>query len=490
MSTQSTTARRIPARSARPAPAAVPESAGRPHWLVLPVVLAGIFVTTLDFFIVNVAIPSLQTDLRSGASAVEWVVAGFGLAYGVGLIPGGRLGDLYGRRRMFLVGLALFTAASLACGVAQSSGFLVVARVLQGLAAALVTPQVLALLGSVFTGPDRARVFTGYGLAMGLAAVFGQLAGGLLIEADVFGWGWRSCFLVNLPVCLVIMALTVAFVPESRTGSGAGLDLPGVAVLTLAFAALLLPLIEGRDHGWPAWTWACFAASAALLALFTAVERRTAARGGSPLVDLGLFRDRVFTVGLACQVAFCCGQASFFLVLALYLQAGCGLSALQAGLLFGAIGAGYMYTSMNSAKYTARLGRRVVTLGAALMAAGLVDLGVTATHLGTGGHVARLIPGLVVDGAGMGLAIAPLAAMTLAGVDPRHAGSASGMMSTGQQVGGSVGVAVIGVVFYDALGAHPAASSYPHAFALGTVFLLAVAAAVALLTQVLPRPAE
>jgi EmrB/QacA subfamily drug resistance transporter len=458
-----------------------------PHRLILPTVLAGVFITTLDFFIVNVAIPSLQTDLKASASAIEWVVAGFGLAYGVGLITGGRLGDLYGRRRMFLLGLGLFTVASLLCGVAQSSEFLIFSRVLQGLAAAMLAPQVLALLGTIFTGAARLKVFAGYGLAMGLAAVFGQLIGGLLIQADIAGWGWRSCFLVNLPFCLLITGLTLKLVPESRAEGRPKLDFLGVSVITLALVALVLPLIEGRQHDWPAWTWISFGVFAVLLAVFVGVERAIAARGGSPLVNIAMFGDRAFVVGLACQLVFWMGQASFFLVLALYMQAGRGLSALQAGLLFAAIGAGYMYTSMNATKFAAKLGRQVLAVGALLMAVGLVVIGVTAAQLGTGGHTPWLIPGLVIDGAGMGLAVAPLASTVLARVNPQYAGSASGVLTTGLQIGNSIGVAVIGVIFYNALGDHPVASSYPHAFDMGIIFLVAVAATLALLVQALPR---
>ncbi|MFD7686122.1 MFS transporter [Streptomyces sp. NPDC059781] len=481
------TTRISPGAPAPSPPAPAEGSPGMPHRLVLPTVLAGVFITTLDFFIVNVALPSLQTDLGAGASAVEWVVAGFGLAYGVGLITGGRLGDLYGRRRMFLLGLGLFTVASLLCGVAQSGGSLVFARVLQGLAAALIAPQVLALLSTVFTGAARVKAFAGYGLAMGLAAVFGQLIGGLLIEADVAGWGWRSCFLVNLPVCLLIMGLTLKVVPESKAGGRPGLDVVGVVVVTLALVALVLPLIEGREEGWPLWTWLSFGAFAVLMAVFVAMERSIGRRGGSPLVNIPMFGDRAFVVGLACQLVFWMGQASFFLVLALYLQAGRGLSALEAGLLFAALGAGYLYTSMNATGFAARLGRQVLAVGALLMVVGLVVIGVTAGRLGTGGHTAWLVPGLVIDGAGMGLVVAPLASTVLARVNPRYAGSASGVLTTGLQIGNSIGVAVIGVIFYGALGDRPDASSFTHAFDRGIVFLCGVAAVLALLVQALPR---
>ncbi|MEH0424313.1 MFS transporter [Streptomyces sp. B21-083] len=475
---------RSPATPSPPTPTG--GSPAAPHRLILPTVLAGVFITTLDFFIVNVAIPSLQTDLKAGSSAIEWVVAGFGLAYGVGLITGGRLGDLYGRRKMFLLGLGLFTVASLLCGVAQSGGFLIFSRVLQGLAAAMLAPQVLALLGTLYTGAARLKVFAGYGLAMGLAAVFGQLIGGLLIEADIAGLGWRSCFLVNLPLGLLIMGLTLKVVPESRAEGRPKLDFLGVGVITLALVALVLPLIEGREAGWPLWTWLSFGAFAVLMAAFVVVERSIAAKGGSPLVNIAMFGDRAFVVGLGCQLVFWVGQASFFLVLALYMQAGRGLTALQSGLLFAAIGAGYMYTSMNATKFAAKLGRQVLATGALLMGVGLVVLGVTAAHLGSG-NTAWLIPGLVIDGAGMGLAVAPLASTVLARVNPQYAGSASGVLTTGLQIGNSIGVAVIGVIFYNALGERPDSAAYAHAFDMGIIFLVAVAAALALLVQALPR---
>ncbi|MEV4616642.1 MFS transporter [Kitasatospora sp. NPDC049258] len=474
-----------PATAAPSAPVA--DVAAEPHRAILPIVLSGVFMTTLDFFIVNVAIPSTQADLNATASAIEWVVAGFGLAYGVGLITGGRLGDLYGRRKMFLLGLALFTVASLFCGIATSGEYLVAARVGQGISAALLAPQVLAILGTIYTGAAKLKVFTGYGLAMGLAAVFGQLIGGLLIQADIAGLGWRSCFLVNLPIGAAIIALTLKYVPETRAPGKPKLDLIGVAVITLALVALVLPLIEGREKGWPLWTWLSFGAAVVLFALFGLQESKLAARGGSPLVNLSLFRERAFVAGLASQLVFWMGQASFFLVFALYVQRGRGLDALQAGLLFAAIGAGYMYTSMNAGKFAAKLGRQVIAVGALLMGAGLVVLGITASQIGTTGHITWLIPGLVIDGAGMGLAVAPLASTVLARVSPQYAGAASGVLTTALQIGNALGVSIIGIIFYNALGNTPAVGDYPHAFDLSVVFLVGVAVLLAALVQALPR---
>ena len=215
----------------------------------LPTVLAGVFMTILDFFIVNVAIPAIQRDLHAGPAQVEWVIAGYGLAYGSGLILGGRLGDLLGRRRVFVVGLALFTLASVACGLAPDAGSLIAARVVQGGSAALLAPQVLAILRTTYHGPAQVRAVNAYALTMGLAAVFGQLVGGLLIEADLFGLGWRACFLINAPIGVAALLLARRVVPESRAADGVRLDVGGGVLVTFALVGILLPLIERARAG-------------------------------------------------------------------------------------------------------------------------------------------------------------------------------------------------------------------------------------------------
>ncbi|AWT47084.1 MULTISPECIES: MFS transporter [Streptomyces] len=439
---------------------------------VLPTVLTGVFVTILDFFIVNVAIPSLQQDLRAGPTAVEWVVAGYGLAYGAGLILGGRLGDLYGRRRMFVVGLALFTAASLACGLAPDAGALVAARVAQGLAAALLSPQVLAIIRTAYSGPAQARAVGAYALTMGLAAVFGQLIGGALIRADLLGGGWRLCFLINVPIGLLVVARARRVLPEGRGGAVTRLDPAGTVLLTAALLATLVPLIEGREQGWPWWTWVSFAASVLLLAGY-AVRRHEA-----PVVDTALFRERAFTVGLSANLVFTMGMAAYFLVLALYTQQARGLDPLGAGLLFTPIGVGYLAASRAAPRLAARHGRQVVAVGALVRALALTGLLLAVTHEAPLGW---LVPALLADGAGMGLALAPLMGTVLAGVSPRHAGAAAGVLTTAQQVGGALGVGIVGVVFYGAVD-----QGVTEAFRHSLVYLIAVAATLGGLVQLLP----
>lgn len=461
--------------------------AGLRRWAALPVILAGTFMVTLDFFIVNVAIPSLQRSLQASAGSIQFVVAGYGLAVAAGLITAGRLGDLYGRRRMFALGLALFTLTSAACGLAPTPETLVLARVAQGFAAALLSPQGLALLGLAYSGAERARAFTVYGVVLGLAAVCGQLIGGLLIQADVAGMSWRACFLINVPIGAAALLLTPRLIPESRTAGREQIDLGGAILVTLALVAVVLPLIEGRELGWPLWARLCLAASVPLLLAFGYYQRWLTARGGQPLLDPALFGERAFTVGLLVTTVFFAGMASYFLVLALYLQQGQGLDALASGGIFTVLALGYCATSLGAGRFTRRLGRQALAIGALVMAAGLVLLRVETERIGVGGPLALLAPALLLDGAGMGLVVAPLTATVLAGMAPRHAGAAAGVLTTMQQVGGALGVAVIGLIFYDALGRSGQQGAYPQAFGAGLLYLIAVALAVAALVQLLPR---
>ncbi|MEU6174972.1 MFS transporter [Streptantibioticus parmotrematis] len=483
------TALRPLAGTRRRAPREERATAGRPSALTLVVLLAATFMTALDFFIVNVALPDVQRDLHAGTAAVQWVVAGFGLALAAGLITSGRIGDVAGRRRVFAIGLALFTAASVACGVAPSAGTLIAARVAQGVAAALTGPQVLAILGTAWTGRARARAFSAYGLTMGLGAVFGQLIGGLLIRADLFGLDWRACFLINLPVGLVTLPLVGRALPESRAPRRPRLDPLGVALCTGALVALVLPLIQGRAQGWPAWTWACLAGSAVLFAVFGAYQHRLSRRDGDPLVDTTLLRDRPLALGLLTQLLFWCGQASFFLVLALCLQQGRGLDALRSGLVFVTIGGGYLLTSTTAHLIAARLGRRTLPAGMLLMAVGLALTGLAAHDVGTSGSVWWLGPGMFVDGVGMGVVIAPMTSAVMERVAPRLVGTASGVVATVQQVGNALGVALIGIVFYDALGTGRP-DAYPHAFGLAIAVLTALEALLAVAYAVMAAGRE
>ncbi|WP_433044438.1 MFS transporter [Dactylosporangium sp. CS-033363] len=445
------------------------QAVGTPR-AVLPALLTVTFLTALDFFIVNVAMPAIQVDLRAGPAALQWVVAGFGLALAAGLITGGRLGDLYGRRRILAVGLAVFTAASGLCGLAPTAGALIAGRVLQGVGAALLMPQTLAILRTAIPPAAQPRAFSRYALTLGLGAVLGQVVGGVLIRADLFGLDWRACFLINLPVGAVALVL-LRRVPEARATLTRKLDLPGAALVTAALVALVLPLIQGRAQGWPAWTWGSLALAAVLFSAFILLQRYRP----EPLVHPALFKVRAFAAGLVAVQAFWMGQASFFLVLALYLQSGRGLSALGSGAVFTAVGAGYLLTSRQAHRVAARLGRATVAVGGVVMAAGLGALALAADR-----PLPWVLPGLALEGLGMGLALGPLTTLALSAVPAEHTGSASGVLATVNQTGNALGVALIGIVFYRA-------ATVAEGFRASVVALVVLELALAFLARLLPR---
>ena len=304
---------------------------------------------------------------------------------------------------------------------------------------------------------------------MGVAAVCGQLIGGVLVQLDIAGLGWRSCFLINVPVGALALGLAPRFVPESRAEHRSGLDLAGTMLVTAGVTAIVLPLVEGRQHGWPLWTWISLAAAPLLLLAFAYHQRRLARGGGTPLIAPALFRARSFTAGLLTQLAFWCGQASFFLVLALYLQQGRGLSALHAGLVFTILAVAYVAASAQAPALTERHGRRLLAAGALVLAAGHGLLLGAVADVGVGGSIWSLVPGLLLIGVGMGLLIVPLTTTILSGIDPEHAGAASGALATMQNVGAALGVAITGAIFFGALHA-----GYAHALELSLAQLAAL----------------
>jgi predicted MFS family arabinose efflux permease len=310
------------------------------------------------------------------------------------------------------------------------------------------------------------------------------LIGGVLMAVDPAGLGWRSCFLINVPVGLAALLLAPRVIPESRQPDSPRLDRVGTVLATAALTAVVLPLLEGRQHGWPAWTWLSLAAAPVLLAVFVAHQRRLARRGGSPLLDMSLFTHRSFSGGLLTQLCFWAGQASFFVVLALYLQNGRGLHPLPAGLVFTILAVAYVAASMRAPALTARYGRSVIAAGALVLASGHGLLLMAVSDIGVGGTLAALVPGLVLVGAGMGLVLAPLASTLLQSLEPARAGAASGMLTTMQSVGNALGVAVTGVIFFGAL--H---SGYAPAFELALAELAVLLVLVAALTRLLPRRA-
>ena len=437
-------------------PGRAPGDADPRRWIALAVVLIAGFMQLVDISIVNVAIPSIQRDLDATYAQIQWVLAGYQLAFAVMLITGGRLGDIFGRKRMFMAGMAGFTLASALCGLAQTPSMLIASRVLQGLFGAVMFPQILSVIQVTFPPRERAGAFGMFGATIGLATITGPLVGGLLIEADLLGLQWRPIFLVNVPIGIAALALAARFLTESKAPRALRLDPVGVAIVTAGLLLLVYPLVQGRDLDWPLWTFLSMAAAVPVLAGFAVYERRKKARDGSPLVDLDLFRQRSFVPGLAVAGIFFMGIPAFFLTFSLWLQIGLGFSALHAGLTGAPFAVGSALASAASVRLAPRFGRRILSAGSLLLVAGMAALMWTVDRYGGTVGSWQLAPALLVCGLGLGSVVAPLVNVVLAGIRGQDAGAASGVLSTVQQVGGAVGVAVIGVVFFGLLGSQAA----------------------------------
>ncbi|MBL7254096.1 MFS transporter [Paractinoplanes lichenicola] len=425
---------------------------GRRASIALLVVLFASFMDLLDVTIVTVAAPDIAADLSAGEAQLQWTVAAYTLALGSGLITGGRVGDAYGRRRVFLVALIGFAVASAACALAPSAGALIALRALQGLAGGFLVPQVFGIIRSSFAPAAMAKAFGAYGAVQGLAAVAGPLLGGALVDADLGGLGWRTIFWINIPVALVALILGLRVLPESTSPAPARLDAAGALLSAVAVVLVLLPLVQGRDWGWPWWGWALLLAGLGLLAGFVAYERGLAGRG---ILDPALLTVRPFTAGLAASVLFFGALASFFLVLSIYLQSGTGRSAWQTGLVILPYAIGSMLTSGAGVALAARAGRALLVTGSLTLAASQALLWLLVRDGGTPGYW-PLAGALFLGGLGLGLAAPILVNVVLAGVPGHQAGAAGGVLSTVIQIGGAAGIAVLGTVFFDALGTPPA----------------------------------
>jgi len=433
-----------------------PEGARR-RWAALAVLIAAGFMDLLDTTIVNVAIPSIRSDIDTGYAQIQWVVAGYLLAVAVGLISGGRLGDLYGRRRVFLIGVVCFGLTSLASGLAPSAGVLVATRVLQGLSAAAMIPQILSIVQVSFPRDEQAKALALYSSVAGIAVMSGPLLAGVLL--DVLHWSWRSIFLINVPASAGVLVAARVLVPESRASAASRIDPGGIALVSAALFALVFGVIEGRALGWPAWTVALIVASLPLLALFGAYERRLEARGGSPLISPALLADRVFASGIAVVLVFFAGVVGFFLAFTIFLQIGLGFTPLDSALTTFPSSIGLAVASLVSTTLVPRLGARVLAAGALIMALAMAALVLTVHAHGADLTAWQVRPVILVFGLGMGLIVPPLADVLLAGVDRRHAGAASGVINTAMQVGNGLGVAIVGVILFSAIGSHAAAGA-------------------------------
>ena len=460
--------------------------AGYPlRWLAAIVMIVGALMDMIDVTIVNVALPTISRDLHASATQLEWVVSAYMLAFAAVLIIAGNLGDLLGRKRIFLVGVALFGLASLAAGLAGSGADLIAARVVQGAAAAAMAPQVLATFRAIFTGAERGKAFGIYGAMLGFASAVGLVLGGVLTDADLFGWSWRSVFFVNVPVAAAALIAGLRFVPQTKDPAARRPDLLGAVLLAGSLVAIVYPLLEGRQLGWPAWVWLLLAAGLAGLGGLGLLEAKRKGGQTAPLLRTGLFRVPAFAAGLGIQLAFFAGMQGFFLAFALWLQAGEHFSPLKAGLTAVAFSVGSFAGAPVAVPLAQRHGRRVLAVGGALMVVGITGVALAASHVGVNGSAWPVVPGLAAAGAGLALLIVPLVNVVLAAVPVEVAGGASGLFSTAQQLGGAVGAALLGTVFFGFLNGHSFQAAMVHTapYAMGAFALCAV------LCMLLPRTA-
>ncbi len=455
-------------------------------WLALAVVLAAEIMDLLDATIINVAGPSIRADLHGSYAFMQWLAAGYTLAFAVGLVTGGRLGDIYGRRRLFVIGAAGFTACSLMCAIVPTgapTGLLILFRVLQGAFGAVLIPQGFGILKEVFPPEEIGKAFGAFGPVMGLAAVGGPILAGALIGADVLGTGWRMIFLVNVPLGILAVVGALRVLPPSRPSPSIRLDLPGTALLSATLLLFVYPLVQGRELGWPAWTLASLALSVPGLLLFIVYERK---RGQSALVEPSLFRKPVFTAGLVAGLVLSAGLVGLTFVVGVHLQVGLGFTPLRAGLTLAPFALGIAIGSVLAGTYGARRGRRVLRLGLVVMMVGLAAQIVTLHRAGAGLTGWDLVPALLVTGAGTGLAITPFFDLVLAKVDEHELGTASGTVNAAQQLGGAIGVAVLATVYFALLGRHGATGSAERVL----LVTLGVLALIGLVTPALPARAR
>ncbi|MBF6333010.1 MFS transporter [Nocardia transvalensis] len=429
--------------------------------VALAVVLTGELMSILDDSVVLTAIPTLQQSLGAGPVAVQWLTAGYVLTFALGLITGGRLGDLYGRRKTFLLGTAGFTLASLLCGIAAGPGMLIAARVLQGGAAAVMIPQVLATLHVTFDGENRSRAFGLYGAVLSMGSVAGPVLGGVLTEADLFGLSWRPIFLINVPVGLAVIILGHKFITESTAAKADRLDPAGMLLSAIAMALIVIPLTEGHTHGWPLWCFAMLASGLLVLGVFVRHQQRR--KNDAPLVALSLFKSNQFSGGLSAQLTLGLLCGLFFMTWSLYLQHGLGMSPLMAALAFVTLALGELAGAMTAAKTAGRFARRLPQSGALSALASLTAYALQISGQAEPALLAMTVPVLLL-GFGLGMIGGPIADLTLAKVPHESAGSASGLFNTALQLGYALGIALTGLVFFSATGDAPTSALNRDAF--------------------------
>jgi EmrB/QacA subfamily drug resistance transporter len=447
----------------------------------------------IDVSIVNVALPTIEADLGATPSQLQWMIAAYPLAFAVALVTGSRLGDAFGRKRLFVVGLVAFTAMSAACGLAPDAGSLVAFRALQGFAAAAMIPQVMSSIQVLYAPEERAKAMGAFSALAGLATVLGPVLGAILTDADIAGTAWRPVFLINVPVGVLALVAALRFIPESRSDRRPDLDPVGVLTLGGGLLAVLYPLTMGREQGWPAWGFALMVAGVAVLVRFGRAQHRAERAGREPLVVLSLYRGRAFAGGSTVLMVLFVSMSAYFLAQTVYFQAGLGWSVLKAGL----VGVPFAFTTAAFAGFgvtvlAPKIGRKVLQYGAGVLAAG-VAIQAMAVHVASADTTFWVfVPGLVVTGAGFGLMVAPIGMFTIAEVPVEQAGSASGLFNTTTQLANAIGIALLGTLFFEVVSRQRSAlpaELFGPAFQVVLVAVAVLMAVAALAASALPEAA-
>ncbi|WP_225847021.1 MFS transporter [Streptomyces sp. HPF1205] len=472
-----------PGASAAPgAPAPDPR-----RWTMLIVALVAMFMAIFDFYVINIATPSLQSQLHIGQATLELVIGGYTFTYASLLVTSGRWGDVFGYKRLFMLGMGLFTVASLGCGIAQNGTQLVAVRLIQGAGAALMVPTVVAFITVSFPPQERPKALSWFGSTIGLAVVAAQILGGALLSADIASLGWRVIFLVNIPIGAVTLLFAARLLPAVKSPRRPRQDVVGNLGIALTLGLAILPIVIGRTEGWPLWGWIMLGASVPVGLATVLYEKGLPGRGGEPMLDLSLFTSRSYSVGILTIVGVMTFYSGFIFGMTMFLQSGLGLSPLKAGLTFGPMGLAFAAGSLSARPMLMKYGVKVITIGQVLLLLSTAVLLVELKAAGTGTSAWEMVAPMVLGGLGTGVTLPALTGVVISKVPQQQAGLASGLLTTAQQFANTIGVAVFGVIFFNALGDHPGKSRFVHALEVvgGTGIGLSLATLAA--TFLLPR---
>jgi EmrB/QacA subfamily drug resistance transporter len=454
---------------------------------MLAVALVAMFMAIFDFYIINVATPSLQSQLKIGLTTIELIIGGYTFTYASLLVAAGRWGDIFSYKRLFMSGMALFTVSSLFCGISQNGTELVAMRLVQGVGAALMVPQVVALITVTFAPQERPKALSWFGATIGLAVVSAQILGGALLSANVDNLGWRVIFLVNIPIGAVTLLLAARLLPTTKAPKRPKQDVVGNIGISFSLGLAILPIVVGRSEHWPVWGWVMLGASVPVAIATLVYEKGLRARGGQPMLDVTLFQNRAYSTGIAVIVGVMTFYSGFLFCMTMFLQFGLGLSPLHAGLTFGPMGLAFAISSLMARPMLMKFGAIVITIGQLLLVLSCLVLLISLLASGGSISVWEMVAPMILGGLGTGVTLPSLTGVVMSKVAPPQAGVASGVLTTAQQFAQTIGVAVLGVVFFSALGASLDKVGYVHALTVISVLGIVLSMATLIGTFFLPR---